>query len=240
MSLVVFGANSKTIQSIMNNSNSFIKSVGISKTESKDYRWDQFIIHDFFRDSDDELLSFLNKYQPKYFVSAVRFCSRSCEDSDIMSSVATELAPLMLIRKWLKQRKTTHDITITLLSSVAARHYRPEIAIEYAVTKAAAERFVLSIDTQMPEHIKGSIWPNILSLSEYELTALSINKNGNNFSKFKKNIEFYVGKIVNEKQISKVFDMLVHSNDYGLRRQTLTADNGLSDISALTELGSKL
>jgi hypothetical protein len=242
MSTLVFGANSKTIQSIMGQYSPESFAVGISRNDNKHKPdcWDHFITHDLQYDDDEPLIAYLNDYQPKSFVSAVRFRNQADAPECIVSSITTELAPLRIIRKWIAQRKTKHDITVTLISSIAAKHYRPELPIEYGVTKAAAERYVLSIDSQMPEHVRARIWANILSLSEFELSNLDSSFADHKFSELKDAIYPHVGEIVTEKQIAKVLDILIHANEYGIRRQTYSVDNGLSDISVLTEIGSHL
>ena len=241
MSIIVFGANSKIIQNITRQHNLGPLVVGISRdcNKSSHNEWDQFISHDFEYDPDGALISYFNDLQPASFVSAVRFRKQHGVPENIELSISTELAALRIIRKWIKQRKTMHDITITLISSTVAKQYRPELPIEYGVTKAAAERYLLSIDAQMPEAIRARVWANILSLSEFELSDKQVSSGAEKFSKLKDAIYPYVGKIVNEKQIEKVLNILIHANEYGIRRQRYSVDNGLSDISLLTEIGLK-
>lgn len=238
MNVVVFGSNSKTFSSVMSEIGHKYKIFGISKSNDSNNNslLDKHLKLDLLDFEEEYLEAILTEFQPDCFISMVRYRSRQEATINLKQCLETELKPLIIVRNWLSKNSPVKPISIILASSVAATQYRPDLPIEYSVTKAATEKFLTSIDSQFPVSTKQMLWPNIINLSEYELLSYAKKRSTTEFKNYKSKVTPFIGQLTNEKHISKVFETLIEANKFGLRRQRITVDGGLSDFSMLTSL----
>jgi hypothetical protein len=238
MNIVVFGSNSKTFSSVISEIGHKYKIFGISRgSNSKNNSLlNKHLKLDLLNFEEEYLEATLTEFQPDCFISMVRYRNPQETKNNLEQSLETELKPLIIIRNWLSKNPPIKPISIILASSVAATQYRPELPIEYSVTKAATEKFLTSIDSQFPLSAKQMIWPNIINLSAYELLSHTKEHATNEFEIYKSKVTPYIGELTNERHISKVFETLIEAHKFGLRRQRITVDCGLSDFSMLSSL----
>ena len=238
MNIVVFGSNSKTFSSVMSEIGHKYKIFGISRRENSR---NNSLLHkhlklDLLNFEEGYLEDILTEFQPDCFISMVRYRSHQETGNKLAQSLETELKPLIIVRNWLSKNPPIKPISIILASSVAGTQYRPDLPIEYSVTKAATEKFLTSIDSEFPISTKQMIWPNIINFSEYELLSYARKHSTTEFKNYKSKVIPFIGQMTNENHISKVFETLIEANKFGLRRQRITVDSGLSDFSMLTSL----